>query len=276
MHYAESIAHIVRDVPGAGLQVERVAGSCPCIAVRYDRERLAATGFGGPAEPHGVQPAGEPAGAIYEHERRFDLVVRADSSRRSTSPTSGGLYVANDRGERLPPLWAADVCQRGCTGSGDARGRPAPHIRWGECPRRDVERLVADIEEQVAAQVDLPLATFVSFEAVREPGGGQASALTGGALALASILALLYFTFRSLPSALLISRRCPRARIGGWRPCSSAACPSASVRAGSSPCSGWLCSTAWCHQHLPATARRGRGRCLGRVRQGTVCACAPC
>ena len=218
VHYAERIAHIVRDVPGAGPpQVERVAG-LPQIAVRYDRERLAATGFSVDQLNRTVRAAfaGEPAGAIYEHERRFDLVVRADSSRRSDITDVGGLYVANDRGERLPLSQVADVRYEDAPAQvthEDAQRR----IFVGVNARgRDVERLVADIEEQVAAQVDLPPGYFVSF-------GGQFENLVEAKrrlslvvpLALALILALLYFTFRSLPSALLIFTAVPLSAIGG-------------------------------------------------------------
>ncbi|MCB0789973.1 MAG: efflux RND transporter permease subunit, partial [Flavobacteriales bacterium] len=218
VHYAEQIARIVRDVPGAGPpQVERVAG-LPQIAVRYDRERLAAAGFSVDQLNRTVRAAfaGEPAGAIYEHERRFDLVVRADSSRRSDITDVGGLYVANDRGERMPLSQLAEVRFEDAPAQvthEDAQRR----IYVGVNARgRDVERLVSDIEERVAAQVDLPPGYFVTF-------GGQFQNLVEAKrrlslvvpLALALILALLYFTFRSLPSALLIFTAVPLSAIGG-------------------------------------------------------------
>src|SRR5690606_17236437 len=68
IHYAGQIARLVEYIPGAGMpQVELVAGR-PQIAVRYDREGLAALGYDIAGLNRSLRAAfaGEAAGAIKE------------------------------------------------------------------------------------------------------------------------------------------------------------------------------------------------------------------
>ncbi|WKZ66739.1 MAG: CusA/CzcA family heavy metal efflux RND transporter [Flavobacteriales bacterium] len=218
LQYAERIAAIVQQVPGAGPpQVERVAG-LPQITVRYDRDRMAMLGADIDELNGTVRAAfaGEPAGSIYENERRFDLVVRADTGARRSLEDVARLFVRGSSGQLMPLEQLAQV------GYEDAPAQithenAQRRIYVGVNARgRDVESLVADIEQRVNAQVKLPAGYYITF-------GGQYQNLVEAKarlaiavpLALLLILGLLYFTFRSLPDALLIFSAVPLSAIGG-------------------------------------------------------------
>ncbi len=218
VHYAGQIASLVQDIPGAGTpQVEQVEG-LPQIAVRYDRERLAALGYDVAGLNRSLRAAfaGEAAGAINENERRFDLVVRADEGFRKSIDDVAALYVRNDRGDQVPLGQLADVkfeaapaqithenAQRRIYVGVNARGR-------------DVESLVREIEQRVDAEVVLPAGYYLTY-------GGQFQNLVEAKqrltvvvpMALLLILVLLYFSFRSVPLALLIFSTVPMSAIGG-------------------------------------------------------------
>ncbi|MBL7964920.1 MAG: CusA/CzcA family heavy metal efflux RND transporter [Flavobacteriales bacterium] len=218
LKYGERIAALVQQVPGAGPpQVERVAG-LPQITVRYDRERMAVLGCSIDELNGTVRAAfaGEPAGSIYENERRFDLVVRADTGARKGIEDVAGLFVRSDNGLLVPLDQVAHVGYEDAPAQITHENAQRRIYVGVNAHGRDVESLVADIEQRVNAQVKLPTGYYLTF-------GGQYQNLVEAKarlaiavpLALLLILALLYFTFRSLPDALLIFTAVPLSAIGG-------------------------------------------------------------
>ena len=218
LKYGERIAAIVQQVPGAGPpQVERVAG-LPQITVRYDRERMAVLGCSIDELNGTVRAAfaGEKAGSIYENERRFDLVVRADTGSRKGIEDVAGLYVRSDKGLLVPLDQVAQVSYEDAPAQITHENAQRRIYIGVNAHGRDVESLVADITARVDAAVKLPPGYYRTF-------GGQYQNLVEAKerlsiavpLALVLILALLYFTFRSLPDALLIFTAVPLSAIGG-------------------------------------------------------------
>ncbi|MBK7946900.1 MAG: CusA/CzcA family heavy metal efflux RND transporter [Flavobacteriales bacterium] len=218
LKYGERIAAIVQQVPGAGPpQVERVAG-LPEITVRYDRERMAVLGCSIDELNGTIRAAfaGEPAGSIYENERRFDLVVRADTGSRKGIEDVAGLYVRSDKGLLVPLDQVAQVSYEDAPAQITHENAQRRIYIGVNAHGRDVESLVADITARVDAAVKLPPGYYRTF-------GGQYQNLVEAKerlsiavpLALVLILALLYFTFRSLPDALLIFSAVPLSAIGG-------------------------------------------------------------
>ena len=274
LHYAERIADVVEHVPGAGApQVERVAGQ-PQIVVRPDRERMAALGFDVDELNRNVRAAfaGEPAGLVYENERRFALVVRADTAARKGIDDVRALYVRGRNGMLVPLSQVAQVeyedapaqithenAQRRVYVGVNARGR-------------DVESLVADMRARVEEQVKLPPGYWYTF-------GGQfenlleakARLFVAVPIALLLILGLLYFTLRSLRNTLIIFTAVPLSAIGGvaalWlrdMPFSISAGVGFIVLFGIAVLNGLVLMTTF--QHL---ATEGLG-VIDRVKQGAI------
>ncbi|MCB9182983.1 MAG: CusA/CzcA family heavy metal efflux RND transporter [Flavobacteriales bacterium] len=218
LRYADDVAAVIREVPGARPpSIERVAGT-PQITIRYDRERLAALGCDVEELNRSVRAAfaGEPAGSVYEGERRFDVVVRADSAHRSSMADVRSLFVRARNGTLLPLSQVADI---------DFMPAPAQITHENAQRRiyvgvnahgRDVEGLVGEISARVEERLKLPPGYFLryggQFQNLREAKARLSIALP---VALALILVLLWSTFRSLPDALLIYTAVPLSAIGG-------------------------------------------------------------
>src|SRR5690606_11815066 len=83
--YANEVSAVIQSVEGtAAPQVERVSG-LPQINIEYDRTRIANYGLTIQDVNDIVSTAfaGKSTGVVFENERRFDLVVRLDSTHRS-------------------------------------------------------------------------------------------------------------------------------------------------------------------------------------------------
>ncbi|SHM18140.1 efflux RND transporter permease subunit [Hymenobacter psychrotolerans] len=215
---ANQAAALIRPLAGVGdLKVEQMVG-LPQMRVTYDRAKLAQYGL------H-VQDlntllrtsfAGEVAGQVYEGERRYDLVVRLDSSRRRGLSDIRQLYVDTPNGQKVPLEEVATVAFRNAPmqiSRDDARRR----INIGVNVRnRDVESLVADIQQQLDGKLKLPPGYTVQYGGQFE-NLQQAKARLSVAVpvALLLIFVLLYLSFRSVKQAALIFTGIPLAAIGG-------------------------------------------------------------
>ncbi len=104
LFYANRVAAVVQKVDGATApSVERVAG-LPQIAIKYNRSQIANYGLNIEDINHIVSTAfaGGSAGVVFENERRFDLVVRLDSTHRSHFDDLSHLYIPTPDGQQIP------------------------------------------------------------------------------------------------------------------------------------------------------------------------------
>ncbi|MBD2715625.1 efflux RND transporter permease subunit [Microvirga sp. STR05] len=215
---ANQAAALIRPLAGVGdLKVEQMVG-LPQMRVTYDRAKLAQYGL----RVHDLNTllrtsfAGEVAGQVYEGERRYDLVVRLDSSRRQGLSDLRQLYVDTPNGQKVPLEEVATVAFRNAPmqiSRDDARRR----INIGVNVRnRDVESLVADIRQQLDAKLKLPPGYTVQYGGQFE-NLQQAKARLSVAVpvALLLIFVLLYLSFHSVKQAALIFTGIPLAAIGG-------------------------------------------------------------
>jgi len=216
--YAQQVSDAIGDVEGAGRpSIERVEGT-PQITITYDRERLAVLGCDVDELNRTVRAAfaGEPAGSVYEGERRFDVVVRADSAHRATIADVQGLFVRNRKGQPIPLDQVADVAFV-ATPAQITHENAQRRIYVGvNAHGRDVESLVEEMQQRVEERIRLPAGYFLQFggqfQNLREAKARLSIALP---VALLLILLLLWTTFRSFPDALLIYTAVPLSAIGG-------------------------------------------------------------
>lgn len=215
---AKKVERLIADLPGLeDLKVEQVEG-LPQIVVRYDYGRLARYGIS-ITEVNDVLRAafaGTATGVIFEDERRFDLVVRLDSTYRRDIEDIRRLPVARSGGRLIPLSELAQVeYQLGAAQISRDDGRR--RIVVGANVRgRDVESAIEDISRRLETSLELPAGYYYTF-------GGQFENLQAAKarlsvavpVALALIFVLLYFTFHSVREALLIYMAIPLAAIGG-------------------------------------------------------------
>jgi len=216
--YAGEAAGIIRSVKGVTApQVERVSG-LPRINIEYDRTRIANYGLTVQEVNEVVSTAfaGKSAGQVYENERRFDLVVRLDSTYRSSIDDVRNLIIPTPAGIQIPLSQVADI---------DYRPGPAQISREDGKRRivigfnvsgRDIRSVVNDIQKELSLRVKLPPGYYFTyggqFENLQEASTRLMIAVP---VSLLLIFLLLYFTFRSFMQAALIFTAIPMSAIGG-------------------------------------------------------------
>ncbi|HRN45556.1 MAG TPA: efflux RND transporter permease subunit, partial [Flavobacterium sp.] len=107
----DEVVQLINSIDGVvEAKAERVAG-LPQITIRYNKDKMAAYGLKINDVNRVVRMgfAGEAAGAIYEGEKRFDLVVRLDSSARTDIDNLKSLFVTLPSGNQIPLSQIADV-----------------------------------------------------------------------------------------------------------------------------------------------------------------------
>jgi heavy metal efflux system protein len=215
---ADKIAKIVSRTEGVqDVQIEAVEG-LPQIVVEFDRDRLAQFGLniGDANRLISTAFAGGLAGVAYENERRFDVVVRLDKASRQRVEDVQNLTLHAPDGHAVPLNQIANVSMK--TGINEiAREDAKRRITVAFNVRgRDVETVVAEIEDKMSNQHKFPVGYYATF-------GGQFENLKAAKerlsvavpIALLLIFTLLFFTFGSFKQGLLIFTAIPLSAIGG-------------------------------------------------------------
>ena len=215
---ANQAAARIRSLPGVGdLKVEQIA-ALPQLRVTYDRQKLAQYGLN-VADLNALLRtsfAGDVAGQVYEGERRYDLVLRLDSTQRAGIDDLRRLYVSTASGQQVPLEEVATVAFRNAPtqiSRDDARRR----INIGVNVRgRDVQSLVQDIQARLDKGLALPPGYTIAYGGAFENLQQAKDRLTIVVpISLGLIFLLLYLSFGSLRQAGLIFTGIPLATIGG-------------------------------------------------------------
>ena len=215
---APRVATVVQSVKGAtDPQVERTAG-LPQITIEYDRAKLAGYGLNISDINKVVSTAfaGEAAGVVFENERKFDLVVRLDSTSRQSIDDVSNLFIPAGDGSQIPLSQVAAISfKEGPSQISREEGKRRIVIGFN-VSGRDVASVVKDIQEKLASTRILPTGYYYTYGGTFE-NLQQASErlMIAVPAALALLFMLLYFTFRSLKEALLIFTAIPMSAIGG-------------------------------------------------------------
>lgn len=217
-HYANKLAHIIETVDGAiGLYVEPVAGM-PQIVVNYNRANIAQYGLNITDINKIINTAfaGQSTGMVYEGEKRFDLVVRMNSTQRTDIADVQNLLIPTPNGAQIPLNQVADVQIKEGPNQIQREDTKRRIVVGFNVRNRDVESIVNELKEKVNAQINLPDAYYVTY-------GGAFENLTAAKkrlsiavpVSLLLIFLLLYFAFKSVKHGLLIYTAIPLSTIGG-------------------------------------------------------------
>ena len=214
---ARRVARIIGDVDGvSGIQVEKVSG-LPQIQVRYDRRRMAQYGVSITDVSAVVETAfaGRVAGAVYEDEKKFDIVVRlTDGSRNST--TLSQLAIPLDSGGSVPLCQIADIVEEAAPAQvSHENGERRIYVGFN-VKGRDVQSTVDEIQRKLDEELRLPEGYYYAY-------GGEFQNLMSATkrlavvvpMALIVILLLLYATLKSVRESLFVFSAIPFAAIGG-------------------------------------------------------------
>jgi len=212
------IKDLVSQVEGASdITVEKIEG-LPQMRVSYDRNKIGRYGLNikDVNEMISMGFSGASAGSVFEGERRFDLVIRLDPSHRVDISSLENLFIDTPNGLKVPlhELATIEFTKGPAKISRDDTKRRivvAINVR-----NRDLQSVVEDIQQLVAANVKLPSGYSISY-------GGQFQNLERAKarlkvavpIALLLIFMMLFFVFGSGREALMIFSAIPLAAVGG-------------------------------------------------------------
>jgi cobalt-zinc-cadmium resistance protein CzcA len=212
------IETLVKTIAGTrDVAMEQIAGEAQLMIVP-DRAKLARTGLSVSQVMDLVSDAigGVAAGQVIKGNERYDISVRLGSRYRDTPEAIANLILQSPNG-----AWVrlGDVAKVGIDSG-------PPQIRRDDVQRRvviqtnvegrDMGGLVAEIQQKISAQVDLPPGYSVVFGGQFEnQKRAQAKLMIVVPVSLGLIFLLLYFAFGSMGQALLIMINVPLALIGG-------------------------------------------------------------
>ncbi len=212
------IEALVKKVEGTrGVAMEQIGGEAQ-LAVRPDRDTLARYGIPVAQVMDLVSDAigGRAAGQVIKGNERYDIYVRLDEEYRNSVEAIRNLILQAPNGawvklsdvaevkiESGPPQIRRDDVQRRVVIQTNVEGR-------------DMGGLVAELQERINNEIDLPVGYSVVFGGqFKNQQRAQARLMIVVPLSLGLIFLLLYFAFNSVGQALLIMVNVPLALIGG-------------------------------------------------------------
>lgn len=212
------IESLVSGVEGTrGVAMEQIAGEAQ-LAVRPDRDALARFGIPVDQVMKLVSDAvgGVSAGQVIRGNERYDIYIRLEREHRDSVDAIRRLILQAPSG-----AWVrlGDVAEVGIESG-------PPQIRRDDVQRRvviqsnvegrDMGGLVAELQQRINDEIDLPVGYTVVFGGQFEnQQRAQARLMIVVPLSLGLIFLLLYFAFSSVGQALLIMLNVPLALIGG-------------------------------------------------------------
>lgn len=221
---AEKVSKMISAVKGvSGVMVEQVAG-LPQIQVKYNHERMAEYGVSVDDVNRVLETAfaGGTAGAVFEGERKFDVVLRLDKDVRHVEALQNlsiPVAVGQQEGEAavtVPLSQLADIVYESAPAQ-VSHEDGARRIYVGfNVKGRDVQSTVDEIQSLLDAKLHLPEGCYYTY-------GGEFKNLQSAVsrllivvpLALIVILLLLYATVKSVRESLFVFSAIPFASIGG-------------------------------------------------------------
>jgi heavy metal efflux system protein len=216
--YADKVAKVIGPIEGITQpQVERVDG-LPQITIEYDRAKLAGYGLNIEDINHVISTAfaGEEAGVVFENERKFDLVLRLDSTHRTNLDDVSELFVPLSDGNQIPLSQVATVSfKTGPAQISREAGKRRIYVSFN-VSGRDVASVVKEAQQKLDEKVKLPAGYYYTYGGTFENlQKASARLMIVVPLALLLIFFMLYFTFSSLKDASLIFTAIPMSAIGG-------------------------------------------------------------
>ncbi len=220
---ANQIAAILRATPGAtDVKVEQVLG-LPVLDIKVDKAAIARYGLslGAVQDTIGAAIGGEPAGMIFEGDRRFPVIVRLQDNLRENAdaletipvslPPDAQGHVSTVQLKQVARFSTTDGQNQISRENGKRRVVVSANVRG-----RDIASVVNEARAKVDAKVQIPAGYWIEW-------GGQFENLAAARARLMivvpvcffMIFILLYSALGSARDALLVFTAVPLALIGG-------------------------------------------------------------
>ncbi len=215
---ADQITHILASIQGAtDVAAEQQAGLAQ-VMIDIDRAKVSRYGINISDVEDVIEMGmgGKSASQFLEGERRFDITLRYEENARNSVAGLENLTVQTPNGARIPLAELATIkINQGASRISREDNMRRIAIKCNLI-NRDQGSFVAEAQEKVAAQVDLPPGYRVVWSGQFE---NQQRAMKRLAvivpISLGLIFVLLFWAFMSIKNALLILMNVPFAMIGG-------------------------------------------------------------
>jgi len=213
-----AIEDVAATIPGAeDVKIEQVTG-LPMLSVVPRREMLARYGINVTDVQDAVATAtgGREAGEVFEGDRRFAVVVRLPETLRTNLDALGQLPVALASGGSVPLAQVADISLAAGPNQVSRENGKRRAVITANVRGRDLGSFVAELRENVSAEVELPDGYYVEYGGTFEQLQSAATRLQVVVpLALMMIFGLLFTLFGSSKDAAIVFSGVPLALTGG-------------------------------------------------------------
>ncbi len=216
--YATDMGIIVNTVEGAiNTYVEPING-LPQMVIQYNRLAIAQykISIEEVNKVINMALAGQSAGLVFEDEKRFDLVVRLENSKRQNIQDIKNILISTPLGSQIPLSTIADVMIKDGINQIQREDSKRRIIVGFNVQGRDVQSIVQELQNKIEGQVKLPYGYFVTYGGEFENlQNAKKRLMIAVPISLGMILVLLFFAFHSLKHSLLIFSAIPLSMIGG-------------------------------------------------------------
>ena len=215
---ADQVVQVVQQVPGAAdVQADQITGT-PQLLIRVNREAVARYGLNVEQVQHVIRAAvgGEIVGQVFEGIRRFDILVRYPLPYRDTKEAIEKILIPSPTGSKIPLSELATLKE--IVGPRQITRENNQRFITIQCNvvGRDIGSFVAEASRAIEEKVELPPGYLVTwggqFRLQQEANKRLALVVP---ITLLLIFILIYSSFQSFASALLILLNIPLALVGG-------------------------------------------------------------
>src|SRR5437867_3886882 len=190
----------------------------PEVRIKTNRDRAARLGLnsGDVLETAQIAFNGETVSQVIEGQKSFDLFVWFDEASRRDTQAMKGVLVDGHNGVKVPLSQVAEVGFENRPYFINRERVQRRIVVQANVAGRDLGSLIAEAQQKIASQVNLPSGYFVEY-------GGQFESqqeatrilLSYGGIAIVVIFLLLYKAFNSARASFLVLANLPLALIGG-------------------------------------------------------------
>ncbi|UTW45517.1 CusA/CzcA family heavy metal efflux RND transporter [bacterium SCSIO 12696] len=215
---ANDILAVLESIDGnADARVEQIT-DLPVLAIEPDRTALALYGINVMDLQNLVATAigGEPAGLIFEGDRRFEIVVRLPEQVRGDIHGLKNLPVPLPNGDYVPLAEVAELNTKLEPNQISRENGKRRVVVTSNVRGRDLGSFVGEAKQRIATEVALPAGYWLGYGGTFEQLQSASQRLSIVVpITLVLIIALLVMAFGSLKDALIIFTGVPLALTGG-------------------------------------------------------------